>query len=100
MDKEKRKKTIQWIRKNTLVVCFLWAFLIELFAETLGRQQTPGLGGLQFLLSHPVIFLYNTLIIFATLSLTLLFRRRLFFGALISLLWILIAATNGIILTH
>lgn len=100
MDKEKRKKTIQWIRKNTLVVCFLWAFLIELFAETLGRQQTPGLGGLQFLVSHPVIFLYNTLIIFATLSLTLLFRRRLFFGALISLLWILIAVTNGIILTQ
>ena len=100
MDKEKRKKTIQWIRKNTLVVCFLWAFIIELFAETLGRQQTPGLGGLQFLVSHPVIFLYNTLIIFATLSLTLLFRRRLFFGALISLLWILIAVTNGIILTQ
>ena len=94
------RKVLALVRKNTLLTCFIWACLIELFAETLGRQQLPGLGGLQFLVTNPIVFLYNALIIFATLSVVLLFRRRLFFGALISLVWILIAVTNGVILTQ
>lgn len=100
MKNDKIRKFIALLRKNTLVTCFIWACLLELFAETLGRQQLPGLGGLQFLVTNPIVFLYNALIIFASLSLVLLVRRRLFFGALISLVWILIAVTNGVILTQ
>ncbi|MBQ1489547.1 MAG: sulfatase-like hydrolase/transferase [Eubacterium sp.] len=93
-----KKSIIRRILNNSIVMCFLVAFLIELIAETLGRQQTPGLGGLQFMVSHPVVFFYNVLLIFATLSISILFRRRAFMMALIALPWMAIAVTNGVIL--
>ena len=46
----------------------------------------------------PLVFFYNTLIIFATLVIATLFRRRVFFLTVVTIIWMAIGITNGIIL--
>ncbi len=83
---------------STFAVSLAAAFLINLFMETVGRQSMPLTGGLLYLINQPLVFLANMLIIYATLSISALFRRRAFFMALLSLPWILIGTANGVIL--
>lgn len=102
-EKETEKKTASPERKhslldNTFVQCLIAAFLINLFIETVGRQSTPFIGGFLYLIQQPLVFLANMLLIYATLTISALFRRRAFFLALLSLPWILIGIANGVIL--
>jgi len=86
--------------RNSLVVCLVVAFLLNLIIETLARQSLPGLGGLLFMVTKPLVFFDNVLIIFATLSIATLFKRRAFVMTLVSSVWMAIGITNGIILTQ
>ena len=72
------------------------AVLLELFIESLGHKSF--FGGIVFLFTSPLVFLLNALIIFATLSLAWLFRRRIFVYSLVSLAWLIVGIANGIIL--
>lgn len=83
---------------NSLTVCFIWAFLINLFIETLARHDPPVLAGLKYMVTSPLVFLDNMLIIFATLCIATLFRRRMFVLALIISVWVSLGVANGIIL--
>ena len=87
--------------KNSFVFAFVWAIILNLIIETLGRFPTEGvLGGFQFLFESPLVFAYNALIIFATLSIASIFKRRAFFMTIISIFWLGIGITNGVILTQ
>ena len=92
---EKMKQFYQKYLKNSFAFCAVWAFLLNFAIETLARK---GFGGVEFLLHSPVVFLYNTLLIFATLVVATLFRRRVFFITVITILWMAIGITNGVIL--
>lgn len=85
---------------NTFVLCFIVAALINLFTETIARQSTPFTGGLIYMIEQPLVFLANTMIIYATLSVCALFRRRYFVMMLVSVAWLAIAVANGVILTQ
>ena len=76
----------------------LYALLICLYIEEFARLMTGPLEGIRWTVTHPVIFLYNTLIIFATMTLALLFRRRRFVWFIISVIWLGIGTANGVIL--
>lgn len=79
----------------------VWALLLNLVIETLGRMPTTSIwGGFQFLIDEPIVFLYNTLIIFATLVIASVFKRRLFVFTIVSLFWLIIGIVNGVILTQ
>ena len=79
----------------------VWALLLNLVIETLGRMSTTSIwGGFQFLIDEPIVFLYNTLIIFATLVIASVFKRRLFVFTIVSLFWLIIGIVNGVILTQ
>lgn len=79
----------------------IWAFVLNLVIETLGRIPTESVfGGIQFMIHEPIIYLYNTLIIFATLVIASLFKRRLFVFTVASIFWLLIGIINGVILTQ
>ena len=103
-DKKQKKKTDEEGRQkhgildNTFVICLIVAFVINLFIETVGRQSTPFTGGFLYLIEQPLVFFANMLLIYATLTISALFRRRTFFIALLSLPWILIGVANGVIL--
>ena len=100
--KEKQKKGnrsfFEKYLKNWVMLCVLIAFLIELFIETLARQSA--VGGIIFLAQHPLVFLYNALLIFAVLSVSMLFKRRTFALILFSMVWIVLGIVNGIILSN
>ena len=76
----------------------LYAFGINLYIECFARLSTGIFEGFRWTVTHPVIFLYNMLIIFATMTFALLFKRRRFAWFIISLVWIIIGSVNGAIL--
>lgn len=54
---------------------------------------------LRFMANSPFTFFYNALIIFATFSVACLFRRRTFVCLIVSIIWLSIGITNGVILS-
>jgi phosphoglycerol transferase MdoB-like AlkP superfamily enzyme len=73
------------------------ALAILLVIEGFG-YKTP-LGGFQFLVQNPYAFLLNFLIIFATLSIAWICRRRWFANAALMTLWVTLGVINGVVLT-
>lgn len=74
------------------------AVLINLLLEILGRRSLTGAFG--YLAEHPVMFLYNSLIILFTLSLCLLAKKRLTLLLFVSAVWIGLGAANFILLGY
>ncbi|MDD7511512.1 MAG: sulfatase-like hydrolase/transferase [Peptostreptococcaceae bacterium] len=85
---------------NNIGFCFGLAFLLNFFMESLARKGVSIFGGVLFMVQHPLIFFYNVLIIFATLSIGMLFRRRVFAIVMLTTVWLAIAIANGVILTQ
>ena len=78
----------------------LGALLINLYIEVFARLTTSPFEGFRWAFTHPVVFLYNTLIIFTTMTIALLFRRRRFAWFIVSLLWLALGTANGVILMN
>lgn len=74
------------------------ALLLNLFIEVFARITTSPIAGFIFVFKHPVIFAYNALIIFATLCLSLLFKRRKFAMTILNIFWAVLGVANGVIL--
>lgn len=81
-----------------LLLMALSAVLINLYMEEFARITTGVFEGFRWALTHPLIFLFNTLFIFTSMTLALLFRRRRFFWFIIGLLWVALGTINGGIL--
>lgn len=90
------REKVRTVSKQFLTQCVLPAAVMNLFIETLSRCSLWKAVG--YLLTSPLIFLYNTLIIAVTLSVTLLVRRRVFAGFLICILWAVIGITDFVLL--
>ena len=88
------------IRKHVdpgLIYAVGLAFLLNLIIESLGRQSL--LQGLKFLVDDPRVFFYNALLIFVTLSFSLVIRHRIFYYVVVSMLWLALGITNGAVLS-
>ena len=81
-----------------ILLMALGALGIDLYIEWFARLSTGPLEGFKWAFTHPVIFLFNILIIFSTMTLALLFRRRRFGWFIISLVWVILGSVNGAIL--
>ena len=73
------------------------AILLNLIIESLGRHSF--LDGFGFMLKDPKVFFYNAFIIFVTLSISLIVKRRIFSYILICSAWLALGITNGVILS-
>ena len=76
--------------------CFFIGLILELFVEICSRRSLWK--AIVFLVTNPFVFLYNLLIITATLSISLIVRRKVFTLILTSLLWIIIGIVDLILL--
>ena len=81
-----------------LLLMALSALLINLYMEVFARITTGPLEGFKWALTHPLIFLFNTLFIFTGMTFALLFKRRRFAWFIIGLVWIALGTVNGAIL--
>ncbi len=91
-------RRIDFLNKYSLVFHFLLACLLIFVVELISRRDF--VSTVTFLGSHTLAFLYNALIIFASLSLVYLFKFRAQMRVLISGVWIFLGTVNGLILSN
>lgn len=95
---EKYYKTIAFFNKFSLVFHFLLACFLVFVIELISRRDF--VSAVTFLHNHTLAYLYNALIIFASLSLVYLTKYRLQFRLLISAMWLFLGTVNGLILSN
>ncbi len=92
------KEKLRRINENPLLLCIILAFTINLVVEMLSRRSFTE--GLAYFAQDPFLFIINVMIIFLTLSISFLFKRRLFIVAAVSTVWTGLGIANYIILGH
>jgi len=92
------KKTYELPLWKWLILCFVLSLLEELLLEMFGRHSL--IAPFVFIFYNPVIYLYNVAIIFLTLTIALLFRRRAFMMCLVMLAWFVVGFVNFIVLGY
>lgn len=95
---EKIKNIYTKYLRNSIGICAGLALTLNFIIESLSRQSL--FEGVSFFVKSPLVFLYNSLIIFAFLSFSILFRRRFFAYVFLSLFWLALGIINGIILKN
>lgn len=95
MEKEKVKKVVNVIR-IPFVGYLLLAFIMNIVVEMLSRHSL--FKAIAFIGKSPLVFFYNTFIIFVTLSLVLFAKRKVFATIFVCTAWIISAFANWIVL--
>ena len=85
------------IEKHPVRSVFCAAVFLTLFMELLSRRSLWSL--LVFVGTRPHIFLYNVCIVLWTFSLLLLVKRRLFWGTVISVVWMILGIADFVLLS-
>ena len=101
MERHKKSGTFFAFLKKSLdnhpILFFAGLSILEnLFVESLSRHSL--LKGLYHMITSPVVFFYNSLIIMLVLSFALLFRRRIFGLVLLSVPWAVCGIANAAVL--
>lgn len=84
--------------KRPVVFCAVLAAVLYLLVEMLSRRSVWQ--GIVYMVSDPLVFLYNCLIVMMTLSVAWLFRKKRFILAFISFLWVGLGLTNCVLLLN
>lgn len=92
----KNRMNLKNALQNNIVQYVILAFLMNLILEIMNRRSL--ISCLQFIAGSPVVFFYNTIIVFLTLSIGLLMKRRIFATTVVTLIWMILGTTNCIIL--
>ncbi|MCM1282950.1 MAG: LTA synthase family protein [Muribaculaceae bacterium] len=87
-----------FFNKYSLLFHALISCVIVFVVEMISRRSF--LSACTFVAWHTGAFLYNAFIVFASLCLVYLFRRRLFARTIISGFWIILGVINGCILSN
>ena len=80
-----------FFKRNTL--CMILSVLLNFIVEVLSRHSP--VEAVAYLCTSPLSFFCNTLIILLTLTISLFFKRRLFFMATIASVWALLGIANA-----
>ena len=89
------KKLLEYLSYPLLMLVIV-SLLLTFVVDSISRGSISE--SFNFISSKEITFLFNTLIIFLTLSITLLTKRKTFYYCLISFIWIIIATGNKILL--
>ncbi|MFA9378882.1 MAG: LTA synthase family protein [Lachnotalea sp.] len=90
-------KIVNVLRKFTLVAYALISFAIYFLIETFSRHSFFEV--FAFMTKNPIIFSYNTFMIFTTFMIVYIIKRRLFATTVIGTIWLVLGIINGVILT-
>lgn len=95
---EKYYKRIAFFNKYSLVFHFILSCFLTFVIEVISRRDF--FSACAFMTGHTLAYLYNAFIIFSSLSLVYLVRRRAFARMIISGFWIFLGTVNGVILSN
>lgn len=90
------KARYQWFNAHPFTEIFCLAMVINLVVEMFSRRSV--IEGLMYLLAHPLMFSLDMVIIMATLSLALMFKRRDFVLIVVSVIWLGLGFGNWMVL--
>lgn len=91
------KKISEKFYSRYILITIFAAIIINILLETMARGSFSK--SFIYLTSNPAQSIFNTLIILLPLTLTILFRRRLFYTIMVSLVWLALGFTNLTLLT-
>mgnify|MGYP003297679309 FL=1 len=95
---EKYYKIMDILNNYSLIWHALLSMLVVFFVELASRWSI--ISAFSFIGKTPLVFIYNSFIVFASLTLVYLFRRRAFARLIISSFWIILGIINGIVLSN
>lgn len=95
---EKYLRTVGILNKYSLAFHALLSLGIVFLVELVSRRSL--VSAFAFMGTHTLAYLYNAFIVFASLTLVYLFRRRAFFRLIISSFWLLLGIINGCVLSN
>ncbi len=96
--KQRVKRALFYSIHTWIFKCFAIAFFMELVLEILGRRSI--FQGIGFMISSPIVYIYNVSIIFFTLLFALFLRKRVFGLIFISILWLACGIVNFVVLGY
>ena len=91
-------KIIDTMNKYSLVGHALIALTIVFLVEVISRRDL--ISAFQFVGTHTLAYLYNSFLVFASLTLVYFFRRRAFWRVVISGFWTILGIINGCVLSN
>ncbi len=96
--RERWNKVIAFMNRFSILFHVLLACLLTFIIEVFSRHSI--VSAATFVGGHTLAYLYNSLIIFASLSIVYFFRRRTLARVLISGFWLFLGIINGCILAQ
>ena len=93
---KKMQPVYRFMNRFSLVFHFLLACILNFFIEGISRHSL--IQAWLYMIETPKVFLFNAYLIFATLMIVYLVRRRVFARILISVFWLILGITNGYML--
>lgn len=91
-------KTVRILNQYSLAFHALWAMILEFMIESFSRHSA--VKGFLFMTESPLVFLYNSLLIFMTFMIVFLVRRRFVLRLTISAIWLYGGYMNGTVLSN
>lgn len=95
---EKYYKVMDFLNKYSLAFHALLSFFVVFVVEVISRRDLTS--AMTFITQSPYAYTYNSFLVFASLTLVYLFRRRAFSRLIISAFWIILGIINGIVLSN
>lgn len=96
LSSEKKAKLVKFFNKTSLIWHMVMSVLLCLFIESCSRHSVKE--AVAFFMDTPWIFLYNSLIIFVTLLIVYLFKKRIAIRVTMGIIWCFLGIINGCIL--
>lgn len=99
-DRQKRdySRQVAFFNRYSLLFHALLACMLVFVIEVCSRRSL--IDACTFLSSHAFAFFFNALIIFFTMSVVYLFRRRMLMRIIVSCFWLLLGIINGCVLSQ
>ena len=93
---EKKEKIIGFLNRYSLIFHMLLACFVCFVIECISRHSFTA--AFSFVFDRGLVYLYNSLLVFASLTLVYLFRRRMLMRTVNCVLWLFLGIINGCIL--
>ncbi len=96
--KPNREQVIKFCNLLSVPLQFVGCFLVYFTMETFSRHSVSA--AWSYLTESPIIYLYNTFLIFTTTLVVYLFRRRILVRLVVYCIWFALGIVNGVLLLN
>ena len=83
-------------QKTPVIFCIVLSLIVYIIVEMFSRRSV--VEGITYIFDSPVVFFSNWLIVLATMAVAFLFKKREFFFAIISIIWLALGIANCVLL--